>query len=91
MFGKSLYDWAPDLDHQFFSLNNSAHLKLDRVPHTNWLQALFEEGAVRDMIFVAVLLPENGTLCFRHFLARPELQGNQNAESSDCDLDNTVL
>lgn len=84
------YDWAPDLDHQFSSLNNSAHLKLDLVPHTNWLQALFEEGAVRNMFFVVALLPDNGTLCFRHPPAPPGLQGSQSAESSDCDLDYTV-
>lgn len=92
MYSLSLnsFKCAPDLDHQVFSRNNSAHLKLDLVPHTNWLQALFEEGAVRDMIFVAVLLPDNGTLCSRHPHARPEHQGNQDAESSDYDLDYTV-
>lgn len=47
-------------------------------------------GPFRDTIFVAALLPDNGTLCFRHPLAPPGLQGNQSAESSDCDLDYTV-
>ncbi|KAL8650177.1 MAG: hypothetical protein Q9226_005251 [Calogaya cf. arnoldii] len=46
-----------DLDNEVFSINNSAHLKLDCVPHVDWLEAPFE-GAFRDKIFVPSLVPK---------------------------------
>lgn len=42
------------------------------------------------MMFVAVLLPDNGSLFFTHFGTPAELRDSQDAELSDYDLGYTV-
>ena len=63
--------YIPDLDNEVFNINNRAHLKLDLVPHVDWLKPLTNSG-FPDMMFVPSLVRKGATKTLVAPLAVPE-------------------
>lgn len=54
----TLWDYVVDLDREVFTINNSAHMKLDSIPKCDWIQAL-TKAACNDHIILPGLVPKD--------------------------------
>lgn len=53
-----LWDYVVNLDREVFTINNSAHMKLNRIPRDGWIQALIK-AARDDYIVLPGLVPKD--------------------------------
>ena len=54
----ALWDYVVDLDREVFTINNSAHMKLNHIPKHGWIRALIK-AARHDYILLPGLVPKD--------------------------------